>query len=283
MIDKFFGFLLNLPKIQHLTVWLDKSENFYKTLLSAIHEKKLASFHIIVCDNDNSSQSHGSNSLIDWGQCIDTLCLGSASSLANEWLPAQKPEKRLRLDRIPEIDDFMNKNTTIKNLELVNFLSISQPFLVFGFDYALFESILQIIALEDLTISYGKVSKTSNINYYNLNRKLYQVDSLENLRTFTLYRDYPTDATRKVSPPHGAKMKNLKSICLESNLPFSKNSIEQLLKSISQAKSLEPLKIEGEVFDGLERKRAFAFLRDLSLETNLESASFTWKEAESHR
>jgi len=97
IIPKFFGFVLNLPKLQYLTIWLDQGWNYYKNLLFQIHQKRLPSFEVIVFDTETPPDL--SNSRINWANYVDTLYLGPISSsgsqylVCSQWSSAKKQEK----------------------------------------------------------------------------------------------------------------------------------------------------------------------------------------------
>lgn len=101
--------------------------------------------------------------------------------------------------------------------------------------------------------------------------------SLETLRF--VYKAREIDSKKNF---HGnfpfEQLQNLRSISLDCTIPFSENSREHLVKSLSQVESLVCLKIEGELFGGLKKERACALIEDLRLKKELESASFRWRE-----
>ena len=341
-INKFFGFLINLPKLQHLTVWLDYSEDYYKILLSAIHEKKLASFHIIASEIPSLSKSQ-----IDWSKCIDTLYLGPIPpsqnrSSMNVWFAAQKTGRRLSLERIPEIDELVHESTAINNLEIVDPLFISRS--IDGrHDGRLFEIISQMKTLENLTLAFGEAFFMNNEVYEDFHQKFSQIESFDNLAALNFSFIQKKEFVLRISPPYSSKMKNIKtlslniigysvdwsdfikalkdlvnlenfnfkyqeaakhfiglelgldcyfpfeqfqnlrSIGMNCNIPFSAGFMAQLVESIPRLENLKYLKIKGQIFNGMEIKKASGFLGDLRLKTSLEFASFAWKEIDSHQ
>ena len=216
--DKLFGFLLNLPKLQKLTVWLDEGSNYYENLLAAIHAKKLPSFHIIV--HNRSPRLDVPKSQIDWGQYIDTLYsgqiypLGGSIMPSNRWPATKTPEKRLCLEKRSKIDDLMKGNTTIKNLEIVDSFSFPK-----NLDQASGEKFLKLIsqmkALENLKADFGQSQVTSNKDYDDFIKKLLKIESLQNLKSFTFSLSQRREDAGKVSAPYGAKMKNFRTLSLK--------------------------------------------------------------------
>jgi len=339
-VDKFFGFLLNLPKLQHLAVWFEEGGDYFKTLLLAIHTKKIPSFHIIASNPDISEECHHMN----WGKCIEALYIGPIPHFqdhpsSNAWLPAQKQEKRLRLNTVPEIGDFMNQNNTIKTLETMNLLYLFTTSQTPDLDLTLLNFIAQTKALEDLIMVFEETLPIANTAYDDFNRKFTHIEPLENLKTFTFSLSKKEKGHGKISSPYGLQMKNLRTLCLkiaakafdlssftealkdlvklesfnfnyqeagkpdlsidcsfpleqlrrlksvsfDCNLPFSETSMDQLVESIPQLGNLESLKIEGQILDGLVRKKASALIGDLCFMKNLEIASLSWKEADAAR
>ena len=343
MVNKFFGFVWSLPKLKHLAVWLNEGGDYYKTLLAGIHAKKLSSFHIVVFNNTFEPASLP-KSEINWGGYIDALYIGPIYSLEDtrevkKWSPVKSAEKRLRLKREENLDDLVCENTTIRNLEIVDFFSI--PSSCLGKDQAqnLIELISQMKGLENLVLDFGETEAISAANYDDFNKELSMIESLGNLRSLVFSLAHAKQVTQKILPPFGNKMKNLKmlslnivgaafdfsdwievfkelsrlgefcsnykdyfknylkrwhrslegsfpfeqlknlkSISLYCNIPFSENSIEQLVKSILEGKRLKSLKIDGEIFEGLDEKKVSRLVEELCLKKKLEFGSFHWKE-----
>jgi len=342
IINKFFGFVLDLPKLEHLTILLDGGLEYYKTLLFNIHAKKFPSFCIVVLNAFElpNLQKFARN----WSSEIDTLYVGPVYPLEDDidpwerWPPAQKPEKRLEFRKEFNIDDLIEAGPTIKNLEIVNFFSFPR-YLKINQSNRLLEFISQTKTLENLKIVFGETFGASNRIYDDFNKKLFQIESLENLKTLAFSIKLVQEVCfQKISPPYGGQMKkleilflnvigqgfdlynfteplkdllglekfnfaymeskpgltrkdldcnfpfeqlkNLKSIRLNCNLPFSKNSQEQLIKSVSQVENLESLKIEGKILEELEGEEGSGFIEDLCGKKNLKVASFSWKETE---
>jgi len=356
-LKKFFESVVNLPNLQHLTIWLDEGFHhfkwlggdvfYYKTLLAAMHKAKIPSFEVVVCSTFEHQNS--SNSQIDWGNYIDTLYIGEIGWLkyqdggSNGWPLATEPERRLRLN-VPlsssKMDKLVSQSMTIKNLTVKHLfgkdknyeIKDAKSFLTF---------ISQVKTLENLNLALDAEYENDCVFVSALNQEFMKIESLESLRTFTL--DFSSQSQRipASSPPYGKIMKNLrtlslriwgdhfellswtegledlvslenfnfeykesipystresldcnfpfeqlqnlKSIRLNCNLPFSKNSREHLVKSLLEVENLVSLKIEGEILGGLTKKKASEFVENLSGKKDLGVASFSWKAARSLR
>ena len=336
IISKFFGFVLNLPKLRRLTVWLSEGGDYYKVLLRAIYEKKLPSLEIIVLNFVVSKILS-----IDWTNYIDTLYFGLMPSAAlhglssNKWPASEKPEKILRFGNSFYFneEDFKNGSTTIKNLAATYLFYDPQNYSIED-TTSLLTFISQIKALENLTLSLEPDLLKSSDMISNFLQQLSLTKSVENLMSFTFQLNDGRGVLLKVPPPYGSKMKNLKNLHLilyghwanfsdwtgalkglvslerfyfvfldlkregkgDLNFPFEalqnlklidlyygdpfvESSIDKLVQSISKVKNLESLEVSGRIFYDLDRKKAEAFVKDLCLKENLETANFIWKEA----
>ena len=180
-------------------------------MLYAIHTKKLPSFHIVVFNT--YERRNPQKSIINWGNYIDTLYIGPVypSTGCLRWLPAKNPEKRLRL-KGENLDDLTRENTTIKNLEIVDFFSFPRS-LEDCHSKKLLELISQMKALENLTLKFGETYGISSGGYGLFNREFSQIESLENLKTFDFSFTYKKQLTQ-ISPPYGSQMKNLQTLSL---------------------------------------------------------------------
>jgi len=141
IIYKFFESVLNLPRLQHITVWLDEGFDpsnwldgdfmYFKVLLSALHMAKLSSFEIIACSASPAPSLQ--ETLTDWSNYIETLYFGPTLTLdhphqcKNPGALARKPEKRLRLNFPLFLNSKVDfESTTIKNLTIRSFFCEEQ-------------------------------------------------------------------------------------------------------------------------------------------------------------
>ena len=232
ILEKFFDSVINLQKLQHLTIWLDESFGYgkwfdgdvfsFKTFLAAIHKAKLPSFEVVLCSI--SEPQNPSNSQIDWGNFIDTFYVGPIKRSkyqdrgSNGWPLATKPEKRLRLNSPlsnSKIDKLVNESTSIKTLTVkylfgkdkIYNIKDAKSFLTF---------VSQVKTLENLTLALDANSENNGVFVSALNKEFAKIESLESLTSFSL--DFGNNffvIIPAISPPYGAKMKNLKTLSLK--------------------------------------------------------------------
>ena len=259
--SKFFGFLLNLPKLQHLTVWLDDSFYFYKTLLCLIHAKKLPSFHVKV-----RSSSEPPKCVSDWGKCLETLWIDSRPYFP-VFSHTKIPERRLSLNRHPKIDDFINKGFPIKNLEIYDLVFCQGRPSIWNLR-KIFTLISQAQTLESLTLSFETpltgYSKICNA----FHQEFSEIKTLENLKAFTFALVSKNKGVPMTSPPESSKMKNLKSLVLilmGQSLNFS--DYTQALKSLASLEKFEFIYVDSNVYDEISCNFPFQGLQNLELIT----------------
>jgi len=239
IIDKFFGSLLNLPKLWHLTLWLDDSFGYYKALLFEINKRKLPSFQVIV---QETFQVPLKKCLVDWNKCIETVYIGSELAFLTQakswdmWPHAKFPEKRLRLKSPSKIEDLIEIIPPIKSLEIDDLFSCQ--------GYPSVESLQKVFvliskakALEKLTLTIEMTFKNYNEIQGVFNKEFSQIDPLEKLSTFRFELQNNHKFFPLISPPYGEKMKNLKTLSLTLDGPFF--NLSEFTKALKCLGSLE--------------------------------------------
>jgi len=241
-VSKFFGCLLNLPRLQHLTLWLKDGLDYFKTLLSEIGRKRLFSFLIVVFDTIELPLR-----FLSWGNWIDSLYIGKVESFEAQkqyWPAPKKPERRLMLNSLSRIDDLVNENTTIKTLDIIDFYSyFERPSVEFA------ENLLALISrtktLENLTITHKSIFEDYSKVISDFHNKLSQMESLENLKTFAFQLENISERAPMISPPYSSKMKNLKTLTISiEGTYFYLLDLHHFIEALKDLRSLENLSFE---------------------------------------
>jgi len=271
---KFFDYLLCLPRLEHVTIWLEDNFGHYKRLLRMIHEKKLPSFHI----RDYLRHSDCEKSLPQCcGNYIDTLYLGPIEPnqpLYQFSSSKNKPKKKLSL-RSPvcfqcDLHDLFEGSSTIRNLYIED-LFASQANPTVDMAKHLLEFFSKTKSLENIALIFGPSSLKYSEIVSEFIEKFSQIESFESLETLTFSLE-KKEAFPKLLPPYSSRMRNLTTLdiklrCIDLELFY-------FLEPLKYLESLEEFKM-GYSEENIQKKEIEC---DIPLEClrNLKKMSLTF-------
>jgi len=249
-MSKVFRFLLDLPRLEHLHVRLEDCRDYFKTLLQQMHQKKLASFHIVVYNAHDFSGP----SLIPWRNYIDTLYLGRINVLPYEThekqfddsLNSESPQKRLSLNPgcfKKHIIELAEGSEILKSLYVVDFFHFQEsPSL--ELTKPLLNMISKTRTLENLTLIVEATFKNYGEIMHQFIKQIFDIETLENLQSLTFNIKSSFDQYPHLPLPYSSRMRNLKSLKIKIDYCPLTTDISYLVEGLKDMVSLEHLEFD---------------------------------------